>query len=249
MSLNKLKWAAIVSFFVSILLLLGGGYLAKDRLPPYPGRVEDSEGKILFQKADILQGQNVYQRYGLMDHGSVWGHGSQRGMEFSATTLHLLGDSVRSYLSMQEHGKQYKDLEEIQKEIIGLKTTREIKMNRYDASKDVLILTSAQVSALEPIQQFWEKTFKEGEKRYGFLPDTIRTQEERLQIARFFFWTAWVSSTLRPGKDYTYTNNWPADRSVGNVPSSSVYLWTLGGIFSLFIVLGILIVFQHHYGI
>jgi nitric oxide reductase subunit B len=249
MSLKKLKWAAIISFLVSILLLLGGGYLAKDRLPPYPGKVEDSEGRILFQKADILQGQNVYQRYGLMDHGSVWGHGSQRGMEFSATTLHLLGDGVRNYLSRQEHGKPYDDLEGIDKEIIDLKTTREIKTNRYDPSKDTLILTSAQVSALEPIQQFWEKTFKEGQKRYGFLPNTIRTPEERLQIARFFFWTAWVASTLRPGKDYTYTNNWPADRSVGNVPSSSVYLWTLGGIFALFVVLGLFIFFVHHYGI
>src|SRR3972149_1748868 len=144
MSLEKLKWAAIISFLISILLLLGGGYFAKDRLPPYPGKVVDPDGKVIFQKSDILQGQNVYQRYGLMDHGSVWGHGSQRGMEFSATTLHLLGDAVRNYLSMQEHGKQYKDLGEIQKEIIGLKTTREMKMNRYDASKDVLILTSAQ---------------------------------------------------------------------------------------------------------
>src|SRR4030043_1985247 len=140
MSLNKLKYAALISFVVSILLLLGGGYFAKDRLPPYPGKVVDSEGKALFQKSDILKGQNVYQRYGLMDHGSVWGHGSQRGMEFSATTLHTLADAVRNYLSMQEHGKPYEVLEEIQKEIIDLKTTREIKTNRYDPSNDTLIL-------------------------------------------------------------------------------------------------------------
>ena len=47
MSLNKLKWAAIVSFLVSILLLLGGGYLAKDRLPPYPGRVTIQSAAIM----------------------------------------------------------------------------------------------------------------------------------------------------------------------------------------------------------
>ncbi|HSB03725.1 MAG TPA: cbb3-type cytochrome c oxidase subunit I, partial [Thermodesulfobacteriota bacterium] len=46
-----------------------------------------------------------------------------------------------------------------------------------------------------------------------------------------------------------YTNNWPADRSVGNVPPTGVYFWTLGGIFSLFVVLGIFIFFVHHYGI
>src|SRR4030043_768825 len=101
MSLNKLKYAALISFVVSILLLLGGGYFSKDRVPPYPGKVVDSEGKALFQKSDIIEGQNVYQRYGLMDHGSVWGHGSQRGMEFSATTLRILGDSIRNDLAKQ----------------------------------------------------------------------------------------------------------------------------------------------------
>src|SRR4030043_1071109 len=144
MSLEKIKGAAIIRFLFSILVLLGGGYFAKDRLPPYPGKVVDPDGKVMFQKSDIFKGQNVYQRYGLMDHGSVWGHGSQRGMEFSATTLHLLGDAVRNYLSVQEHGKNYKELEEIQQEIIDLKTTKEVKTNRYDSSKATLTLPSAQ---------------------------------------------------------------------------------------------------------
>ena len=249
MSLNKLKWAAIASFIIAFVGLLGGGYLAKDRIPPYPGTIVDPEGRVLFQKSDILAGQDVYQRYGLMDHGSVWGHGSQRGMEFSATTLHLFGEGVRGFLANQDYGKPYAQLDDLQKGIIDLKTVRELKTNRYDGAKDMLVLTAAQVSALEPIVRLWEKTFKEGEKRYGFLPNTVHTPEERLEIARFFFWTAWVASTNRPGEDSTYTNNWPADRSVGNVPGVGVYLWTLGGIFSLFVVLGIFIFFVHHYGI
>jgi len=249
MSLKKLKWAAIISFVISMLGLLGGGYLAKDRVPPYPGKVVDSDGEVLFQKSDILAGQDVYQRYGLMDHGSVWGHGSQRGMEFSASTLHFLGDAVRGFLSNQEHGTPYASLDDLQQEIIDLKTTRELKTNRYDAAKDTLTLTPAQAAALEPIAQLWEKTFRDGQKRYGFLPNTIPSPEERLQISRFFFWTAWVASTNRPGQDHSYTNNWPADRTVGNVPTAEIYLWTLGGIFALLVVLGIFIFFVHHYGI
>jgi nitric oxide reductase large subunit len=105
------------------------------------------------------------------------------------------------------------------------------------------------VQAFEKVHDFWEETFREGETHYGFLPNTIPTEEERLQLSRFFFWTAWVASTLRPGTDHTYTNNWPADRSVGNEPTSGVYVWTLGGILGLFVVLGIFIYFIHHYGI
>ncbi|OGP86707.1 MAG: hypothetical protein A2156_04380 [Deltaproteobacteria bacterium RBG_16_48_10] len=56
MSLNKLKWAAIIRFVVSILVFLGGGYFAKDRVPPYPGKVVDPEGRTLFRKTDIKGG-------------------------------------------------------------------------------------------------------------------------------------------------------------------------------------------------
>ena len=81
MSVNTVKWAAIVSFFIAMIVLLGGGYYAFDRVPPYPGKVVGPDGSVLFTKSDILKGQDIYQKYGLMDHGSVWGHGSQRGME------------------------------------------------------------------------------------------------------------------------------------------------------------------------
>jgi nitric oxide reductase subunit B len=203
----------------------------------------------LFEKSDILEGQDVYQRYGLMDHGSVWGHGSQRGTEFSAVTLHLLGFAVRDELVKAECGKSDGDLDALEKEIITLKTIRELKTNRYDPVRGTLTLTPAQVRAWEVVHEFWEKTFKNGERRYGFLPNTIASAAERLQISRFFFWTAWVASTNRPAKDHTYTNNWPADRTVGNVPTSETYVWTLGGILALFIVLGIFIFFVHHYGL
>lgn len=249
MSLEKLKWAAIISFVVSMGVLVGGGYFAREWYPPYPGKVVDPSGKVLFQKADIMAGQDVYQRHGLMDHGSIWGHGSQRGMEFSAVSLHLLGEKVRDILAREDHGKDFADLDPLQKEITTLKTTREFKANRYDSKLVTLALTAAQTQALEGVHQFWEKTFRDGEKRYGFLPSTIATPEERLQISRFFFWTAWAASTNRPGKDSTYTNNWPADRKVGNVPTPETYLWTLGGILALLIVLGIFVFFVHHYGL
>ena len=231
MSIEKLRWAAIISFIVSMVVLIGGGFFAKDWYPPYPGKVVDAEGKVLFQKQDIMAGQDVYQRYGLMDHGSVWCHGSQRGMEFSAVTLHLLGEVVREALSQKEQGKPFEGLEPLPKEIVTLKSTWEIKTNRYDPKTDTL--TPGQTQALGKIHQLWEKTFRDGENRYGFLPQTVPTAEERLQISRFFFWTAWVASTKRPGKDHTYTNNWPADRTVGNVPTQETYLWTLGGILGL----------------
>jgi len=249
MSVDKLKWAAIISFVFSMVVLLGGGFFALDKVPPYPGEVVDSSGRAFFGKSDIMAGQQVYQRYGLMDHGSVWGHGSQRGMEFSATTLHLISTSMTEAAAAKDFGKPFNQLTELEKKIVALKVTDEIKTNRYDEKNDTLTLTSAQVSALGEVEKFWEKTFREGDQRYGFLPNTVRSPQEREQIGRFFFWTAWVASTRRPGSEYTYTNNWPADRSVGNVPSTETYIWTLGGIVGLLVVLGIFVFCVHYFGI
>lgn len=249
MSLSTLKWAAIISFVVAMVVLLGGGLKMTDSLPPYPGRTVGPDGSLLFEKADIFEGQNVYQRYGLMDHGAVWGHGSQRGAEFSAATLHVIAVAVGDFLSEREYGKPYDALGQMDREIIDVRTKIELKTNRYDTASDTLTLTPAQHQAFEKVHQHWENTFLAGDQTYGFLPNTIGDKDQRLQVSRFFFWTAWVASTLRPGEDYTYTNNWPADRRVGNVASTQAYIWSIAGIMALLVVLGLFIYFVHRYGL
>ena len=225
MSTDTLRRVAIACFIVALGVLLIGGLFANRHAPPYPGKVAGPGEEPLFTKEDILAGQDVYQRYGLMDHGSVWGHGSQRGMEFSAVTVHLIGETVREEHALAEYGRSYDGLTEEQKEIVGVRARREIKTNRYDEASDTLLLTANQAKALQRVESFWERTFGEGEERYGFLPDTVPTAEERRRIARFFYWTAWVASTNRPDGDHSYTNNWPPDRTVGNVATTETYIW------------------------
>jgi nitric oxide reductase subunit B len=245
MSTERLKWAAIISFIIALGGLLIGGLFANREAPPYPEQVTGPDGVVLFSRSDIIAGQDVYQRYGLMDHGSVWGHGSQRGMEFSAVTLHLVGESVREYLASEEYGRSYDLLDEEERDIIDVRTRRAMKANGHDPASGRLRLSQPQVAALEKSQSFWEKTFSDGDARFGFLPDTIPTAEERRQIGRFFYWTAWVAVATRPGEEHSYTNNWPPDRDVGNVATTETYVWSIGGIVSLFVTLGLFIFWVH----
>jgi nitric oxide reductase subunit B len=246
MSTNTLKIAAIVCFILAMGGLLLGGLFANREAPPYPGQVVGPEGSALFTKADILAGQDVYQRYGLMDHGSVWGHGSQRGMEFSAVTLHRIGLKVRENIANADYGRAYSALSGEERDVVDVRTQRMMKANGYDPVSDTLRLTTAQVAAVEDAEDFWERTFREGDNRYGFLAETIPTEKERRQISRFFFWTAWVASTARPDADYSYTNNWPPDRMVGNVATPQTYVWSIAGIISLFVTLGLFIYWVHY---
>ena len=100
----------------------------------------------------------------------------------------------------------------------------------------------------EQIRGYWDSEFAEGDARYGFLKNTVPTAEERQDIADFFFWTAWAAGTPRPGLNYSYTNNWPSDRTVGNTASTEALIWSIGSILALFAVLGIVVYVVHRYG-
>lgn len=249
MTVKSLKWASIICFVVAMAILLGGGYYMKKDLAPYPGKVAGPDGALLFGRDDIMNGQNVYQRYGLMDQGAVWGHGTQRGPEFSALSLHILAEAVGDYYAGQDYGAAYAALDELQKKIVDAKTAHEIKLNRYNGAADALVLTPAQLEGVNRIAAYWDTMFSKGFQRFGLLPDTIADSRERLDISRFFFRTAWASATLRPGKDYSYTNNWPPDRRVGNVPSTGTYFYSLAGVFALLLVLGLFVFWIHRHHI
>jgi nitric oxide reductase subunit B len=57
-------------------------------------------------------------------------------------------------------------------------------------------------------------------------PSSLRRRDADRQLTAFFAWTAWAAVARRPGCDYSYTNNFPYDPGVGNVPSSEALLWS-----------------------
>lgn len=72
--------------------------------PPIPDRVVSATGMALFTGADILAGQEVFLKYGLMENGTVWRHGAYLGPDFSAAYLHAVVDDARDQLAAQ-HGR------------------------------------------------------------------------------------------------------------------------------------------------
>jgi nitric oxide reductase subunit B len=62
-------------------------YLVYRDQPPLPARVL-AGNEVLFTRDDIVGGMNVFQRYGVMEYGSVYGHGAYLGPDFTAEYLH-----------------------------------------------------------------------------------------------------------------------------------------------------------------
>ncbi len=240
------KIILFLAFIVPIIFLLIGGYYTSKDTVPYPGKVLAGD-KILTDGVAIKSGEGVWQKYGLMDLGSIWGHGTIRGPDFSALTLHMIGQEMRNYYAIEFYKTPYTQLDIGSRAAVDTLVISEIKENRYDYTKDVLTLTPSQAYAYQKIREYYQKVFSEGSKDYNILPGVIKSESER-DLAAFFFWTAWAAGTNRPGQDYTYTTNWPRDPSVGNdLPAVSI-LWTYVSLHAMIIALGVVVYIIHAYG-
>ncbi len=87
--------AIVIVMVIGFTVLIAITALAYRNAPPIPHIVADPQGKPLFTDADIGDGQAVFLKYGLMDNGSIWGHGAYLGPDYSAASLALDGTGYR----------------------------------------------------------------------------------------------------------------------------------------------------------
>ena len=205
--------------------------------PPLP-HFKTSAGEVLIPQSAILQGQAVFQKYALMDYGSMFGDGANRGPDFTAEALHRVASSMQSYYAhrFQETTQTHPDA--FQLAAVEARVKREIKENRYDAETETVTLTEGQVEAFKELIKYYAAVFH-GAHREAFYPTAYISNATELEsLTAFFFWGAWVCGVERPGKTYSYTHNWPFDAVAGNQPSASVTFWSVFGIFGLILGLG-----------
>jgi nitric oxide reductase subunit B len=244
---RRLKSYFLIAIFGSIVVALIGYYYTQRDLPPYPEKVLSEKGNLLTGKDQIMAGQQVWQKYGLMDLGSVWGHGTYRGPDFTAQALHKMSQSMHEKMARDKYGKSYTSLDTNAKGGVDAVVIEQIKTNRYNADSDTLTLTTLQEIALFENRIFYDKLFASGDSKGPIRAETIKNPVERQNLADFFFWTAWCAGTVRPGDTHTYTNNWPHDPSVGNVVSGMALVWSAISLIAFGVILGLMIFLFHKY--
>jgi len=218
------------------VMLVGGGWIYKNQAP-IPDRVVGPDGSVLTTKAQILGGQAVYQKYGLMDYGTVLGHGSYLGPDYTAEALHIMTVALQEHWAGVLHKKPYGELADDQQAGVGVKVKSDLKTNRFAGG--TLSLTEGQVKGLQAIRAHYREYFEKGNPtaslpggmiRDEHLPATGRSYvadgDQIQQISDFFMWTSWLSAANRPGLDYSYTNNWPYAPEAGNTASYGAVLWS-----------------------
>lgn len=253
-----LKSVTIATLLLAFTILLVGGYSIFKEEAPRP-LVTTTDGKVIMTKDTIKGGQAVFQKYGLMDYGTVLGNGSYMGPDYTAEALKIYTEGMQDYYAKEQAGVAFSQLEKEDQAKIRDTVIEEMRENRYDEETDTLVLTDAQVYGVEKVREFYQVVFTEGDGwglQEGLIKEEHMPEGERAwvddgdqinQISDFFFWTAWLSSTNRLDDTISYTNNWPYYEDAGNVMSYSAVLWSGASITILSLVLALVLFVFYRY--
>jgi nitric oxide reductase subunit B len=188
--------------------------------PPIPSRVTGPDGRLLFTGEDVTAGQEVFLKNGLMEYGSIFGHGAYLGPDFTADYLHRA-----ALISLDQAGHS--------SDIAREQTIADFKANRYDVTSGTLTFSAPQAEAFHQLVRYYGEFFATPDTRNGLLPSAIADSRQVMQLTAFFSWSAWAASALRPNLNYSYTNNWPAEPLVGNRPTADALVWSVLSLIAL----------------
>jgi len=193
---------------------------------PIPRQGLDPAGNVVFTGEDITAGQQVFLKYGLMDNGTLWGHGAYMGPDFSAQYLHQLAVDAGNWLAERDFGAPADQLTGPQQATLRGQVHDLLSENRYDYATHTLLLTEPEARSFRGQIGRWEEFFAGSAASRGLPAKAISNPEELRQLVAFFSWAAWACAAKVPDKDYSYTNNFPYEPAIENGPSSDAIVWS-----------------------
>ncbi len=231
-------WLGFVFVVLASFAVLGfTGVRIYQTAPPIPERVVTSEGREIVHTGEISEGQNVWQAAGGMEMGSVWGHGSYVAPDWTADWLHRESLFILDAWATRENGRAYEQLPGEEQAALRARLATRAKLNGYDAKTRTLTIDPERGEAFDAIAAHYADVFVGGYPAYAIRKGTLSDAATARRISAFFFWSAWAAAANRPGDTVSYTNNWPHEPLIGNVPTGDTVVWT--GVSILFLLAGI----------
>lgn len=247
MKTRKLWLSFVAVITISFAVLLYYGREIYRQAPPLPEKVVTASGAVLFTGQDIKDGQNVWQSMGGQELGSVWGHGSYQAPDWSADWLHKEALFMLNKLALESYSTAYDQLSEERQAALKVVLQKELRKNTYEPDTRNLLVSDLRAEAIAENSKYYSGLFTNDPERnkerdaYSIPENSLKDPERVRKLNAFFFWTAWSCVTERPGKDITYTNNWPAEELVANKPAGALLLWTGFSVIMLLAGIGMMV--------
>ncbi len=223
----KRYWVALAIVIFGSFAALGiVGRKMISQAPPIPD-VYSTDGQLLFTGSTITDGQGVWQSIGGQDIGTVLGHGAYVAPDWSADWLHRESEIMLDRWARGAGAANFAALNLDQQAVFKARLIREMRTNTYDAATNRVIISGDQAAAFHELAGYYADVFGNGRKEYAIPQGALVDQAKQKQLATFFWWAAWAASTERPDSNVTYTNNWPHEPLVANVPTPGTVLWSI----------------------
>ncbi|MHB1702130.1 MAG: nitric-oxide reductase large subunit [Acidobacteriaceae bacterium] len=223
----KRYWIALTIVVLGSFAVLGiVGRQMISQAPPLPD-VYTAGGQLLFTGSSITDGQGVWQSIGGQEIGTVWGHGAYVAPDWSADWLHRESEILLNRWAQQTGAANFASLSPDQQAIFRARLIRVMRTNTYDAATNRVTIDSDRAAAFQQLAAYYTDVFANGRKDYAIPQGALTNPEKQHQLAAFFWWTSWAASTQRPGSTVTYTNNWPHESLVANVPTPGALFWSM----------------------
>jgi len=244
----KKLWAGLGGLLVvsfSILLFMGGEIYRQ--APPMPERVVTENGAVVFTRADIERGRQVWQSIGGHQLGSIWGHGGYVAPDWTADWLHREAVATMDIWARRDFRVDgYEALGPGQQAQLERRLQSEIRRNTWNADAGTITIDPDRAAAMALVTDHYaglfgaDPAYAELREAYAMKNGTVPDAGRRESLVAFYWWTAWAAVTQRPDKVISYTNNWPAEPLVGNEAPTATYLWTVFSVLFLLAGIGLL---------
>jgi nitric oxide reductase subunit B len=226
MSYKRYWWALSIVILASFAVLGVVGRKMISQAPPLPN-VYTTDGQLLFAGSTITDGQGVWQSIGGQEIGTVWGHGAYVAPDWSADWIHRESEFLLNRWAQRQGAADFASLDADQQAVLKARLIREMRTNNYEASQNRLVIDSDRAAAFGQLAAYYADIFANGHKAYAIPSGALVDSAKQKQLAAFFWWSAWAASTNRPGSSVSYTNNWPHEPLVANLPTSGAILWSI----------------------
>ncbi|MFP5204757.1 MAG: nitric-oxide reductase large subunit [Acidobacteriota bacterium] len=231
-------WIALAVVILGSFAVLGGvGRKMISEAPPLPD-VYSTDGQLLFTGGAITDGQGVWQSIGGQEIGTVWGHGAYVAPDWSADWLHRESNILLDRWAQQEGAANFAALNLDRQAVLKARLVRVMRTNTYDAKANRVTLDPDRAAAFRQLASYYAGLFAHGRSDYAIPPGALTDPAKQQEMAAFFWWSAWATTTNRLGSNVTYTNNWPHEPLVANNATPGAILWSIVSVVGLLAGIG-----------
>ncbi|MBI2416557.1 MAG: hypothetical protein HYV28_01380 [Ignavibacteriales bacterium] len=175
----KKYWIGFATVLIASFAVLGWvGTKIYQQKPPIPEMVVTTDGKIVFNRTDIEEGQNVWQAMGGMETGSVWGHGSYVAPDWTADWLHRELIIVLDKWALKEWQQAFDKLDKDKQAVLTGRMKYSYRENTFNSSTGVLTITPERAAAIEENTAYYSAIFKNGKDEYAIQKNAVTDSEK-----------------------------------------------------------------------